>query len=291
MNKIVFIPNLSDSAIERAKQFGSGFASCVNSSIKQFNELAEALPVEYQWVRMSDETFSDHIKQITSDDSENKVARINDIYWSDLLRQLESLMVMNCWRASDLARLAANLINRDELGVAAIISRSSLENSAFFLHASRKVLAIVDELRKQDFRESVVAGQEIEDFVTSAVFGSGKESKETDHNVAFNVLSAIRSIEKSYEKKNVEGIEEHYDVLSEVVHPNFTGRALYIHSDVKLENEGTYLTKICQSQGRLNDHILAASVAALSWAMGSQVSACDLMSGSIKTMNNVLKEL
>ena len=291
MSQIVFVPEVSKSAESQIKPFESGFASCVNDSIQKFNQLLEKLPQEYAWERVSDEAFAIYVKEVSTGDAKNAVAKINEAYWTDHLKQLEAMMVMNCWRASDLARSAVNLINRGELGVAAIISRSSLENSAFFLHVSRKVLAIVSDLRTQDFEKNVIGSQEIEDFVVKAVFGSGKESDETDHDVAFNVLSAIRSLEKHYAKKNSEGIDEHYNVLSEIVHPNFSGRALYIHSDEQVNDLGVFKTKISRTASDRNDHILNASVAALSWAMGAQVSASDLMIGSIKEMTRVFAEL
>lgn len=290
MNKIVFVPEISDRTKERIAPLGSLFAACVNDSIRQFNQLAEKIPGEYQWVRGSDEAFAKRIKDISSDAADNKVARVNEAYWLDLLRQLEAMMVMNCWRAADLGRSAVNLINRGDLGTGAIIARSSLENSAFFLHVARKVLAIVEDLRKQDFRSNVIAGDEIEKFVVSAVFGSGKESNETEHDVAFNVLSAIKSLEKSYAKKGSEGISEHYAILSEVVHPNFTGRALYIQSDEALDEPGHFRTTISRSPGKLNEHVLMASVAALSWAMATQVSASDLMSGCIRTVKELVND-
>ena len=291
MSKIVFVPDISKSVKNRIKPFKSGFASCIDDSIYKFNQLLEKLPQEYEWERISDEAFAIYVQELASNNSKNKAARINEAYWTDHLKQLEAMMVMNCWRASDLARSAVNLINRGELGVASIISRSSLENSAFFLHVSRKVFAIVNELRTQNFEENVIGSQEIEEFVVRAVFGSGKESDETDHDVAFNVLSAIGSLEKHYTKRNSEGIVEHYNVLSEIVHPNFSGRALYIHSDEQVNELGVFKTKICRTASDRNDHILNSSVAALSWAMGAQVSASDLMSGSLREMTRVFGKL
>lgn len=290
MNDIVFVPEISNGTADQIAPIGNQFAACVNDSIRQFNRLAEKIPIEYQWVRISDDAFARRVKDISSNDAKNKCAMLNEVYWLDLLQQLEAMMVMNLWRATDLGRTAVNLLNRGDLGVGAIIARSSLENSAFFLHVSRKVFAIVDDLRKEDFRSQVITSCEIEQFVVSAVFGSGKESNQTEHDVPFNVLSAIKSVEKVYDKKNSEGIYEHYAFLSEIVHPNFMGRALYIQSDEALDDPGHFRTTIARSQNKSNEHALMASVAALSWAMMAQVSASDLMTGCVKTLRDLVND-
>jgi len=290
MNSVVFVPKISDVSKGKVDGGESKYASCVNSSIQQFNELAEKFPSDYEWVRISDEGFKKYANDISTSKPKDAASQINKLYWLDLLGQLEALMVMNCWRAADLARSTVNAINRSEVGVAAILSRSTLENSAFFLHAARKVYAIISELRDVNFNKDIVGGQEIEEFVIKVTFGSGKDSDETDHN-AYNVLSAIQSIEKVYKKKGAEGIEAHYVVLSEIVHPNFSGRALYIKSDQETEEPGTFRTKICRSESSISDHVLIATVAALSWSMASQVSSSELMSGSIKELRNTLNQL
>jgi hypothetical protein len=282
MNKVVFIPDVSEEIRGRIASHGSVFASRANDSIRQFNLFAERIPKEYQWTRISDVAFESWVKNIASDDTSNKAARINEAYWNDLLRQLEAMVVMSTWRAADLGRTAVSQINRGDLGSGAIIARSSLENSAFLLHVARKFFGIVDDLRNQDFRTDIIAGDEIERFVVRAVFGSGKESSETEHEVAFNVLSAIKSVDKVYARKGSEEIFQHY--------ANFTGKALYIQSDERLAEPGHYRTTISRSPGQLNEHVLTASVAALSWAMMSQVSASNLMSVCIKKMNILVND-
>jgi hypothetical protein len=102
MSSVVFVPIISDISMGKVDRCESGFASCVNTSIQQFNELAEKLPSEYEWVRISDEGFKKYVDDITSSKPKDVASQINKLYWLDLLGQLEALMVMNCWRAADL---------------------------------------------------------------------------------------------------------------------------------------------------------------------------------------------
>jgi hypothetical protein len=117
------------------------------------------------------------------------------------------------WRTEELARNACDALERDDLAVAAILTRAITENAAL----TWKLMEVLEARRKYSV-------QELDDILMRLLLGS-KEWQNLPE--PFQVLSCLDRVDKT-----IPGVRACYDSLSEIAHPNWKGVAgLYSIAD------------------------------------------------------------
>ncbi|HET8637695.1 MAG TPA: hypothetical protein VFL96_12680 [Acidobacteriaceae bacterium] len=108
------------------------------------------------------------------------------------------------WRTEELARNACDAVERDDLSIAAILTRALTESAAL----AWKLMEILEARAKH-------APEELNEILMRLLFGTKNWSDMPD---PFHVLSCIDRLDKK-----VPGARHTYDCLSEIAHPNWAG--------------------------------------------------------------------
>jgi hypothetical protein len=124
--------------------------------------------------------------------------------WSKAPFQLLCTREALIWRTEELARNACDALERDDLAVAAVLTRGITENAAL----TWTLMEMLDA-RAQHSK------QELNGLLMRALVGSKKWK---DFPEAFQILKCIDRMDKK-----VPGVRASYDSLSEIAHPNWLG--------------------------------------------------------------------
>jgi hypothetical protein len=124
------------------------------------------------------------------------------------------------WRTEELARNACNSIECDDFAVAAILTRSVMENAAL----TWKLKDILDKRASK-------SPEELNSALMRAVAGSKTWEEMPD---PYNVLSCLDAVNKT-----IDGARQTYESLSEFAHPNWRG-VLGLYSKADKEKFITY---------------------------------------------------
>jgi len=107
-------------------------------------------------------------------------------------------------RTEELARTACEALERDDLAAAALLARATVESAAL----AWKLMEVLDDWQKLSPKN--LNGILMRMLVGSRIWPDGPQ--------ALNVLSCIDRMDKK-----VPGVRKSYDILSEIVHPNWRG--------------------------------------------------------------------
>ncbi len=215
----------------------------------------------------------------------------NRLYWRDQLGCCEAYSILSTWRTIDLARGCIWALARKDVVGAALMARFALENAAQFVDTCRSIAATIvgetEELGKGrlldpsvDFRKNVVMSQDFEDLLLRTLFATRLPGSDEFYK-ATNIVTIITRISKS---PGQESVLKTYELLCEVAHPNFLGKSIYWQDTVPGKRRGDEWRIIGQSAGPSSLPIVEATVSALSWSCGTNVSAFQLLSGTLKVV-------
>jgi len=154
------------------------------------------------------------------------------------------------WRTEELARNACDALERDDLAVASILTRSIAENTALVW----KLMELLEERIKY-------TPKELSEKLMRALVGW---KSDPDFPEAYNILSLIDRMDKRIGG----GVRASYDRLSEIAHPNWNG-ALALYSKTDRENFVTYFGRFpekAESRRRSTANVLAACLGCFEYA-------------------------
>lgn len=109
------------------------------------------------------------------------------------------------WRTEELARMACEMYERNELASAITLTRSCMENVAAMWYLKEKIQYVID---------SKDVGK-IDDILMRLLMGSKNDLTNLD---AVNVLTFVEKIDK-----DVQGFSKNYESMCEYAHPNWAG--------------------------------------------------------------------
>jgi len=124
--------------------------------------------------------------------------------WSKAPFQLLCAREALIWRTEELARTACDALERDDLAVAALLARATVESAAF----AWRLTEVLEDRQK-------LSKQELNDILMKMLVGSRLWS---DLPQALQILGRIDRMDKK-----VPGVRKSYDMLSEIAHPNWRG--------------------------------------------------------------------
>jgi hypothetical protein len=262
------------------------FVTDANGMIGQLNALSGMLPRRYGWRYLTAEGMRAEVAEISA--TATDVLPLNALYWRDQLGNWEAYSLMNVWRVVDLARSCVWALARQDALCASLLARAALETAAAFADSARRVSVTIcgpTTERKPspildpaiDLRTTVVFSEELELYSLKTIFASKLPESETIYNPT-NIVTIIARISKI---RGHEFVLSAYGVLCEAAHPNLLGRALYLHRAEPGPRSGNELRTLGPGSGPTWHFLAEPIVTALSWACATQVSAFNLMSGTI----------
>jgi hypothetical protein len=171
------------------------------------------------------------------------------------------------------------------------MARSALENTGQLVDTCRSISATIvgetEELGKGrlldpsvDFRNTTVMSEDFEDLLLRTLFATRLPGSEEFYK-ATNIVTIITRISKS---PSQESVLKTYELLCEVAHPNFLGKSIYWQSTVPGKRPGDEWRVIGQGAGPSSLPIVEATVSALSWSCGTNVTAFQLLSDTLKAV-------
>ena len=293
-SKVAPIPRVPKEVLRRIPPSDNPFVTDINGMIAQLNALGEKLPRRYGWRYRTAEGMRAEAAEIAT--TATDCLAFNVLYWRDQLSNWEAYTLMNSLRVIDLARSCVWALAREDAVCASLLARSALETAAAFVDASRTVTAtICGKGTKQtpgtildpptDLRKTAVVSEELELYSLKTIFASRLPESETIYNPT-NIVTIITRISKIQAQ---EFVLPTYGVLCEAAHPNMLGRALYLHGSEPGQWEGNELRTLGPGNGPAWHFLAGAIVAALSWSCATQVSAFNLITGTISAAMDRLK--
>lgn len=257
----------------------------VNENIEFLNKLMGSIPQPYRWRFRTVDAFKAEATQLIETGA--NPTEINKLYWEDTLNNCEAYSVMSICRLIELARSAVWAVARKDIVCAALIARAALENTVQYVDAARTITAtIMKSILDQSFIEDNAPNDELEDYLLKTVFASRLPDVE-DYYKPTNIMTIIDRIAKSPGQSVV---KDHYNFLCEIAHPNFVGRSVYI-LDTKIGSRaGDEIRTLGIGSGNNSVDILISTVWAVSWAVGTQCSATQLMQSSIGSVKSALEK-
>lgn len=131
----------------------------------------------------------------------------------------------------------------------------------------RTVSATLEKASAFDFKVNLVGSEELERFLIKVMFASRQEATEEIHKPT-NILTLISKIAKI---RGQEWIRSRYETLSEIVHPNFMSRSLYV-SMAEFRNDIEMRT-VSPAQLNVSREVVEAIVSLMSWAVATHVTS------------------
>jgi hypothetical protein len=240
---------------------GDAFASRLPSALAKFAQIAvtkrsyefKLLPAK-AFIRISESIFRD--SRVTSIDYN----RINNLFFSHLLRTVEAYEIVTLWRAEVLARGCVNCLNAGLAIPAAISSRSLVELAERYLMAANDVDHYSKQVSWAQFGTHVITpkipiddkrDEALENYIERLFWGSRLEERVNSFPgiEERNTLSYIDKLDKISKKRTYGWSirKDYYDFLCEVAHPNYVGNARYAEKK-SLEGDWEIYSMSAQAQ-------------------------------------------
>ena len=260
----------------------------LHAGIKNLNDFSAHLPHKYVWRFKNVEAFNAEVAEALT--TATDMLPVNQIYWRDVLANCEAFSLLTTWRTVDAARSCSWALARGDLLGAVLLARSALENVVQYVDGVRQISATITGAsnsaeskgvldRAIDIKMNAVSSTELEEYLLKTIFGTRLPGTE-DFYQSFNVVGIIKRVAKVPHQGRVAEI---YDLLSEVAHPNFNGRAFHIQEGKPGRRPGEHLRTIGPGYGPSAGSMTEAILWALSWSCHTNITAFQLMSQTIKT--------
>ena len=277
----VFVPKIPNRYL-KSWEVENDWVVRVNHNISEFNRWMSYVPVEYKWHFKSLEAFQRQVDRLREADS--STLEFNNAYWTDTLHNCQAYTVMSVWKMVELSRSTAHAVIRGDFVVAAILGRAALENAVQYCDAARTISATLEKITTKDLKQSVLVSEDLERLILKTVFASRLPETEDYYN-ATNIMTVIQRISKVAEQGEV---LKKYSYLCEIAHPNWLGRSVYIVDSVS--EDDTEIRRISMRAGPGGLEILGNTLWALSWAIAAQMSAGNLLQGSLVELHKKIEK-
>jgi hypothetical protein len=201
--------------------------------LKNFSEFPTG-NLKYDWKVLDDDGFVSWFKTL----KKSELIKTNRVKISYMIRNLEAFQFASVWRMTDLITATVNILNNDTLIAGAATSRSAIELTTRYVHASHffdkyfrdipwdKLDTHLLELQFYGNPGDAKSLKLVEHEIDRLMWGSRLEET-IDFNPELeqtNILTLIRKIDKTIRADNESSqIMPHYEFLSEAAHPNGLG--------------------------------------------------------------------
>jgi hypothetical protein len=281
------IPDVPFAVAQKLKYSTDLWVKNVAVYTSYLNTLCTKIPKEYKWRFRTAEGFNTEMKDIMP----GNVLEVNRLYCRDQLGCCEAYGVLSTWRTVDLARGCIWALARNDVVGAALMARSALENSAQLVDACRSISATLAGESEGlangglldpsvDFKQSIVISEDFEKLLLKTLYATRLPGSEEFYSPT-NILTIIARISKT---PTQDSVLKTYELLCEVAHPNFLGKSIYLQSAQPGNRPGDEWRTIAHGVGPASLQIIEATVSALSWSCGTNVSAFALLSETLKSV-------
>jgi hypothetical protein len=272
---ISFVPSIPDELAQRVLPSSDIAINSINISIESLNDFARLLPTSYGWRFRTVEALKAELLELKLPTP----FKVNRLYWEDMLKTCEAYMVMASWRIVELARSCVWALGREDTLCAAIVARSALESTAQFVHFARKTSATLDTCAQADLHQDLIASSELECELIKTVFASRLPSSEKIYHPT-NIITVVEHVSRIKDQGYVKTTHEE---LSEITHPNFLGRSIYIMDSKANARDGDETRTLSLGRGPTADFAIASTLRGSSWACMTHVTSALLLQNSIRS--------
>ena len=243
------------------------------SSIDYCLQLDQKLPDEYGWTFSSEESFKRQVRAVLDP------ASINRIYWTDQARNVEAYATTTFWRGVELLKPAIRSLNIHEIITPAVLSRSLLELSCFFLIHANNLEKAFSELQFPN--GAVVVSQELEEKIVKMIWGT-RYGDPDPHVKQTNVLGYIQKASKNPKASNVQDV---YDYLCDIAHPSFIGNTRFWSHIDRTNDDGSERRIIGRySSGPSTTEILDKIIWSLGWSAAVLRNSFEITANGLKIL-------
>lgn len=246
--------------------------------IDSLNYLAAQLPERYHWRFKTSEAFQEEKAKLLIQNA--AIVDKNALYWRDTLANIEAYFVTAIWRMVDICQAAIYAVESENIVPAGILARSALESAVQFVHDARKICSTLDDVSKVDFSKNICESSELECFILKTTFSTRLTGSEEFYK-STNIITVKDRIAKI--AKN-DQIRDNYEILSELTHPSFLGRSIYLVDRKKGPRDGDEIRIAAHENGLNSESILQVVLWALSWAIDAQAVSGHLLQETIGGM-------
>jgi hypothetical protein len=286
-NELIQIPALPTEVSALFRGSSNPWVQQTDNHIKLLNDLVSRLPLQYKWRFRTVEAFRAEYEEV--DATANDALAINWLVWKDHIENCQAYSLMSTWRIVELARGCVWAVARGEVIAPALLARAGIETAAQFADMARRTTATLIGVTPEkgrlldpeiDLRKNIVASEDFEDLVLKTLFATRLPGIE-DFYQAKNVIGIIQNASKVVGQELLLGM---YERLCEVAHPNFLGKSIYMLEWHPNRRAGDEIRIIGPGSGPTSRELVETTLGALSWTCGTNVSAFDLMSKTLKAV-------
>ncbi|MBL0010012.1 MAG: hypothetical protein IPP22_01420 [Nitrosomonas sp.] len=237
------------------------FARDCEEMLNYFFEIESQIPSTYHWTFTPTEALFQKLIQI------NDHTEWNNIYWRDICENIQAYSVLTYQRGLGIIRPVIRSLNTGDFLASAILARSALELSAWFIYHARffrnTALSIPAELSTETTR---FTNNELQTKLVKLLWGTRLETVHEELK-QINILTIIKKVS---EADNANFLKPTYDYLCEATHPNIVGNAEFWEYPSDAHNSKSFTIKI-RSMGcaTKQTNFLHMHLGALGWS-----SAC-----------------
>ena len=242
------------------------------------NAISSKIPHRYGWRFKTADAFNQERLELR--ERTTNPEKINSLYWLDVLATIESYGVTAAWRMVDISQSAFRAFEQESVIPGAILSRAALESAIQFVYDARTFSATLGEVCKANLRTQEHQSTDLEMHILKTIYAS-RQTGVAEFYTSINILTVIDKISKI---ASTDPLKDQYETLCEVTHPNFLGRSMYIVDAEPGPRTGDELRIVSPDNGPISATVLRSALWALSWSLGAQMSATQLLWEGIRSM-------
>jgi hypothetical protein len=221
---------LSASDIKAALQEQPKLSSELAENYEDYQRFFAKRPEKHKWVFNSDVSLRAKLEHsLASQASKRNALPANQVYWSDILQSILAAEHIFYFRSEALIESTIRSLTDRDLLSAAILARSLLEVCMWHLYHS----VIFEKSTKPSLMSTathLIDNSELQDMLLKLIWGS-KQKDIIEEVKQHNVLKIFGKVSKSLKDSDFD-VEESYDFLSELSHPNVEGNNVFIDEDI-----------------------------------------------------------
>lgn len=284
---------LSDEIKALSKASKDEWALQIDAQLKKYNkDVLKFINESHLWVFKTDFVLKKEFNNVSESDP-NKLKKLNQIFWADVSESIIAAQYIYIFRSDALLRSSISNLNKGDFLSAAIICRSLLEitmwhlyHANIFEHGVSKLIEKHGENGKLPINKYQFDGSEFDEVIIKLIWGTNreKEKKQSPETKQHKVVKVFKEIAKSEADPF---IEELYDFLCELTHPNVVGNNLFLNFDIDINFKPTQTEFISISCEQTSDKVNSTVEKCLSgcvWSIKAIINTVPIYASAIRKM-------
>lgn len=269
---------LSGAMLDRASACSNQAGRDAPDHLQRAEELSRQLDREFHFRETSDEVFAAKLEAVKALPGDRQAQSINSILWRDTSSLMKAWLLSSTWRMLELVDQTVLLLNANGVLGPAILARALVELTAVNVYTGAKVRSLVSAAAPGWSSGLLVATDNLDELLRRAMFGT-RNVPEHDPRRQTNVVTRIRNLAK---RPGWEPLEQWYDDLCEVAHPNIQGNVRFWVDGFIPQPDGSILRRGTPSaDNAIVDQVIESTLCVLGWSASNAVAGFGIVSEQI----------